>query len=115
MKKVIRLTEADLVRLVKRIVKEQKDGDIKTTTIVNPDITKCITGLGIKEILNYPYCVEVINKVFDSGNVPTNEEQTKCLNVLNGKIPLDKLKQLVTCTLKMRGAKGLTNMVLGRD
>ena len=47
MKKVIRLTESDLVRLIKRVIKEQD-----TKTPPNPELVKQLKSYGFKETSN---------------------------------------------------------------
>jgi hypothetical protein len=57
MKKVIRLTEADLVKLVKRVINEQTPPTLPED--VKTKIMRCGIQNGVGLILKYPICTSV--------------------------------------------------------
>lgn len=66
MKKIVRLTEADLVRIVKRVIKENQN-DIPT------EITSCASEvLSFDDLAKIPTCVELGTEVITSKKIPTD-------------------------------------------
>jgi hypothetical protein len=128
MKKVIRLTEADLVKLVKRVINEQSIfipgtvsgginvplGDSKNKTTsgsgipkLDPAIVDCATRLGLKTILEYPDTSMTLAKVFSGSRLPTKEELDAVEAEISKKgFPTNKLMELFTCVL----TKKMTSM-----
>ena len=66
MKKIVRLTEADLVRIVKRVIKENQN-DIPT------EIIGCATEvLTLSDLTKIPTCLELGTEVITSKKIPTD-------------------------------------------
>ena len=95
MRKTIRLTEADLSRLIRRIIKES-NGDIAT------EIATCaMEVLTIEDAATIPTCLELASKVMIDNKIPTDLMKLMAcgteLSKLN-KTPADGLKFL-NCVL----------------
>lgn len=95
MRKTIRLTEADLSRLIRRIIKES-NGDIAT------EIATCaLEVLNVEDVNTIPTCLELGMGVITSKKIPTDlVKYMACgteLTKLN-KTPADGLKFL-NCVL----------------
>lgn len=66
MKKVIRLTESDLAKLIKRVIKENQN-DIPT------EIMECASEvLTLSDLSAIPTCQELAMEVITSKKIPTN-------------------------------------------
>ena len=65
MKKIVRLTEADLVRIVKRVIKENQN-DIPT------EIIGCATEVLSLDLDQIPTCKELGMEVITSKKIPTD-------------------------------------------
>jgi hypothetical protein len=123
MKKIVRLTESDLVKLVKRVINEQISlpgytggmtqvaggSSSKTTTSptnIAPEIMECAKEFGIKTLINYPNCAMAFTKVFTTGNKLTDQELDLCSDELqkNG-IPLQNGINVVGCLVAKHIAK----------
>ena len=95
MKKIVRLTEADLVRIVKRVIKENQN-DIPT------EIMGCATEvLTLSDLAQIPTCVELGTEVITSKKIPTDFMKLMAcgteLSKLN-KTPQDGMK-FMNCVL----------------
>jgi hypothetical protein len=87
MKRIVRLTENDLIRLVKRVIKE-------STTPIDPEVQKkimeCMTSIdpsaSIEILLKYPTCLQT------------------AIDIVQGKIDLiDLSAKLPKCLEELRG------------
>jgi len=91
MKKIVRLTESDLVRLIKRVIKEQR------TT--NTGIEKCLSNKGIT-YKNLPKpCQEAITKISNGdadGIDPTDPRLAACASGLGLKA-VTIIPKIVSC------------------
>ena len=98
MRKTIRLTEADLSRLIRRIIKEG-NGDIAT------EIATCaMEVLAIEDANTIPTCLELASKVMIDNKMPTDIPSTVKLMACGAelvtlrKTPADGIKFL-NCVL----------------
>ena len=66
MKKIIRLTESDLARIVRRVIREN-EGDIAT------EVMECASEvLTLSDLTKIPTCVELATGVISSKKIPTD-------------------------------------------
>jgi len=93
-KKIVRLTEDDLVRIVERVVKEQivDDGD-RGLPKEAQELMDCITSIIGNEELPEE-CMSCVTN-------PTVESCESCYNALKGKLNFIKLGQLMMCFGKL--------------
>ena len=89
MKRIVRLTERDLSRIVKRVIKEQQE-DIAT------QITQCATEvLTLSDLSSIPTCLELATETMTQKKIPTDfMKGMKCVGELTSlkKGPQDAMK-----------------------
>ena len=100
MKRIVRLTEADLVRIVKRVIKENQN-DIPT------EIMSCATEvLTLSDLTKIPTCLELGMKVITNKEIPTDFMKVMAcgteLSKLN-KTPQDGI-EFMNCVLEKVGS-----------
>lgn len=103
MSKVVRLTESDLVRLVKKVLKEQISGP-------GPDtfVKECfMEHANIEDLSKIPTCSKIAMGIIKTKKLPTNmEEGIKCATEIVSTVGGDpfgafgKLTQIGECILK---------------
>lgn len=103
MSKVVRLTESDLIRLVKKVLKEQIAGP-------GPDtfVKECfMEHANIEDLSRIPTCSKIAMRIFKTKKLPTNiEEGIKCATEMVSNVGGDpyrafgKLTQIGECILK---------------
>jgi hypothetical protein len=95
MKKVVRLTESDLTRVIKRIIKEMQN-DVPT------EIAGCATEvLTLSDLTKIPTCIELATQVIEDKKIPTDiMKGMKCASELSTlqKGPDDAL-EFMNCVL----------------
>lgn len=74
-KRIVRLTEADLTRLIKKVLKEDMTSD--PATVVKTCIEKNAPSVKIDISKISPSCITISQKVM-SGQTPTGDELFKC-------------------------------------
>lgn len=100
MKKVIRLTESDLIRIVKRVINEQNENDIPS------EIMGCANKvLTISDLTNIPTCLKLGLDVMTNKKIPT--DFTKIMACGSELSKLDKTPSdgmdFMSCVLKKVG------------
>ena len=90
MRKIIRLTESDLIRLVKRVIKEQDPGG-QGECITNA-ITPILKNLGIENINDLPACKALTTPM---KNVTQNSEANpiECATQIVSKLSWNRLSE----------------------
>jgi hypothetical protein len=100
MKKIVRLTESDLVRLVRRVINEQG-----TPQYIPEDAKKSIIECGgmdgLTLILKFPKCAKTALEII-SGNIDLFQIPSKisdCLEELEGvnSSDIQKISKILTC------------------
>jgi len=110
MKKIIRLTENDLTRLVRRVIKEQ-------STKYDADLLKCAQNqVQITDIDEIPPSCKSVGVDLMMGNTPSVDSCMKCVKESANKDPRwvkDKAIGFMTCVAEKKGiniGKILTNI-----
>lgn len=108
MKKIVRLTESDLVRIVKRVIKENQ-GDIPQ------QIMDCASEvLTLSDLTKIPTCVELATQVMTTKKIPTDiMKGMSCATELASlkKTPQDATKFLTCVLTKLSSQTPVQNVV----
>lgn len=104
MSKIVRLTESDLVRLVKKVLNEQNPGG----NIPNQDVLKCFSdNTKITDLAKIPTCVAIATEVMQTKKLPTDMQKgMKCANEMASAIGDDpfsafaKLTSVAQCLIE---------------
>lgn len=105
MSKIIRLTEEDLVNLVKRVLKEQSD---PMTQGVQKVVEECfMQNIEFKDMSKLPTCMAMSSEILKTKKLPTNMEKgMKCVNEITSVVSEDpfsaygKLVDIGKCLLE---------------
>ena len=111
MKRIIRLTESDLTRIVRRVIREN-EGDVAT------EIMECSTEvLGVENLEQLPTCQEFAMKVMVEKKIPTDMGSVKKMlacgrELVNLQKKPDDVMELMNCVL---GKIGNTTPVMNTN
>ena len=110
MKKIVRLTESDLTRLVRRVIKEQQ-------TEFDAELLECAKEqVQISDITKIPSSCKSVGIDLMMGNTPSVDSCMKCVKEAANKDPRwvkDKAIGFMTCVAEKKGiniGKILTNI-----
>ena len=114
MKKTIRLTEADLSKLIRRIIKESGEGEVLTCLMT-------ATGMGLPELIKLAPCLQLQQDPTNTTNIQACIEAVipvataKILGLIDFSDPFGSGKKIMDLTTKCMACAGNVSPVMNEN